>query len=1041
MTSTAEILTLLLIVVDLAGVVWLFAILSFHPAPAIHPMSLRAKARALLVSDRRRDRVKRRWREWRQRFPLLRALPFALLVAGTFATDILPFIPTPGGTFSDEVKSAAFLGTMWQVVAGALGLSVAMIAFAFEAFMSTSQRRLGGNLREFAAETWLLFAVQLGVLSLLIDGMVLLGIGAGAPGGWAGMWATLLSAFTLAGVAYVLTRVVKSLDFDELVRIRRARLEANVEDAMWHQLIGQAAEAVLRGYAELGIERTWIGKEGSQVVRAKRAGELRDVRLGLLLRLAVAAQRQGRQPKFELLVGLGARFEPEAELIATAASATTYERWRVRRALRLRRAREAPPDRSLNDDLARLHGQAMAAARAGRTEEWRAIGELYELVLLALPRAARKIGVPFEGAIAAPGFFGYGPLQRIAEYLGDEIEAALSGSDAELISAIAYVPGAMAQEAMRMRAGRVATEMIKTYPRMYWLASREPGPKSRAAEVLLDRSTRHLVELDYTVEKGLQEAEDDEQLRREAAQLGRVLFSQINTILKTALDLSDDEIFAELERKWGKMFEDEIAYIYEEPGAEPDIDSLAGLDRYRSVLQLGLAMWATHLLARGGSEDDGGMRGRALRLLSARLGDVEHLFDSLERAERRDEEESVPWTSWFLGELPEDEAHMIPTYSELLFTTLLLAVERVDAEDRSELRPREWFESRGTEIDVAIGELREGVERWSGVLEAVGGSQHPAGADDRRRAWLAKVARLESMLSEARGVAIEQRRAKEREATLDQDLEDEFRSNLIGTTREKRLVRDLFAAQGALEERTDERALEPKVSRAWLPKRLFIRDSRLMGVGRKGRDLARVSRNEEMNQLHAALSGVPCEEPDGDFGALLKQRIAELAEAGRPATLLLLPVSWRLRENLGLPPMWGHAPSDSPLVPANRRGEFAGLFDEVPVLASPWTPGDRVYLMNLPSVGQFVEWSSEDDSGIELELRTFNETEAHEFLAAHPGVREEGSTEEEAVKTLQERVLCSQSMRWQVEPSEDPAAHCLIVPEDLRHKKNPPSKD
>lgn len=1034
MPPTAEILIVLLVGINLAGIAWLFATLSLHPAPAIRPMSLRARARALLVSDRRRDRVMRRWRELRKRFPLLRALPFALILAGTFATDILPFLPTPGGTFSDEAKSADFLGTMWQVVAGALGLSVAMIAFAFEAFMSTSQRRLGGNLREFAAETWLLVAVQLGVLSLLIDGMVLLGIGSGAPGGWAGMWATLLSAATLAGVAYVLTRVVKSLDLDELVRIRRVRLEASVEDAMWHQLIGQAAEAVLRDYEQLGIERTWIGKEGSHVVRAKRDGELRDVKLGALLRLAVAAQKQDRQSKFELLVGLGARFEPEAELIATAATTTVYERWRVRRALRLRRAREMPPDRSLNDELARLHGQAMGAARAGRTEEWRAIGELYELVLLALPRAARKIGVPFEGAIAAPGFFGYGPLQRIAEYLGDELEAALSSSDAELISAIAYVPGAMAQEAVRMGAVRVAIDMIKTYPRMYWLARREPEPRSRAAELLLDRSTRHLVELDYTVEKGLQEAGDDEQPRREMAQLGRVLFSQINMILKTALDLSDDEVFAELERKWAKMFQDEIAYIYEEPGSEPDTDSLAGLDRYRSVLQLGLAMWATHLLAQGGA-DGRAMREKSLRLLSARLGDREQLFDSLERAERRDDEESVPWTSWFLHELPEDEAHMIPTHSELLFTTLLLAVERVDMQDTGELRPREWYESRSTEINSALGQLRDGAEQWSVVLEPVAGTERPVSAEDRRDAWLAKVERLEAMLNEAREVAIERRKAEERAAAPDPELLGELRTNLIEAIQKNRLVRDLFAAQGALEARTEGNLPEPRASRTWLPKRLFIKGSRLVGADRTGRDLARPSRNEEMDRLHGALSGVECEAPNGDLKEQLRLRIIELAEAGCPATLLLLPISWKLRKSLGLPE-WGHAPFESGLVPASRRGEFAGLFDGVPVLDSPWTSEDRIYLMNLPSVARFIEWPSENGSGIELELRTFNEAQAREFLAEHPDTREEGASEETTVKTLQERLLCSQFMRWQIEPSEEPAAHCLIVPEDLRHKKN-----
>jgi len=91
--------------------------------------------------------------------------------------------------------------------------------------------------------------------------------------------------------------------------------------------------------------------------------------------------------------------------------------------------------------------------------------------------------------------------------------------------------------------------------------------------------------------------------------------------------------------------------------------------------------------------------------------------------------------------------------------------------------------------------------------------------------------------------------------------------------------------------------------------------------------------------------------------------------------------------------------------------------------------------MELPSIGTFVEWPSEEESGIELELRTFTAGEAEEFLAKHPEVRDSNTSEDEAVKTLQERVLSNLFMQWRIEPSEKPVAHCLIVPEELRHQQ------
>jgi hypothetical protein len=1030
----AEVLTLALIAANLLAVTCLFLTLESFPIPLLGRVSLRRRSRQLLGEDHRWDLLRRRAREIGRRYPLLRILPFLVLTGCVFLPDLVPLLPRPRGTFASEQESSEFLATMWQVVAGALGLSVAMIAFAFEAFVSVSQRRLGGSLREFAADTWLLFVVQLGVCALLLNGFVLLGYGSEAPGGWAAMWATGLSASTLLGVVYVLNRVVKSLDFDELVRIRRRRLQISVEEAMWHQLTAQVAEAVLRSYGEAGVERLLTAGKGDTVVRSGKAGQVRDVRLGTLLRLTRRAQGENRTPSVGLVVELGRQVEEGDELISLRPTASWLERVRAGRAVRIWRRREAAPDRSLNDDLSRLHGQAIAAARAGRSDEWRPIGDLYEMVLLALPEMAKRIGVPYEGAIAAPGFFGFGPLQRIASHVADELEAALGAEDPELTGAIAYLPNKVVREVMDAEAVQVAEEMVKTFPQMYWLAMRESQPRSRAAVVLLDRSTSHLFDIDYLVASPIEEEPQGSKRREEAARLGRAIFRALNLILKSMIDGADQKGFAETSRRWAKMFEHEVAYNYEPPDHEPPADSFGSLDRYRRVLQFGLAMWAVHLLAPelGGGAPGSRERVEAVSLLSNQLGSMEELFDTFERATERDEEDSVPWSTWFLSELPSDEIHSIPTSSALMLTLILLALERVKPNGKGELKPREWFESRKSEIDEALARLRVEAGPWSQAMELVAPSVEPH-AGERQRSWVAKLERLQAMLKTAREEAIEHRKAAEREAPLDAALAEEFTANLTQASREGRLLRDVFAVQGALRTSTELGETTPRTHRTWLPKRLFIRGSRLLGANTSGRELGRRTMNLEMSHLMNALEPLQCDASNESLHDQMSAVITELAAEERPATLVLLPVSWRLRENLGLT-MWGKQKIESDLVPTHRSEEFAGLINGVPVLDVPWTPDDRIYLVNLPSLATYLEGPSQRNSGLTVELQSFDAEEARDFLADHPEVKEEGASDEETRLLLQERVLCNLVREWRLEPGDDPAARCVIVPENLRHK-------
>lgn len=1020
--SLNDVLFVTLVAANLLVLGWFGLTLFFHPAPVVRRVSLRALARNLLIGGSPRERLRRRWIECREN-RLVRLAGFACLGAVIF----LPIDLAPGRTFGNSSSAADFIGTMWQVVAGALGLSVAMIAFAFEAFFSSAQRQVGGSLREFARDTHLLTAVQLGVLALVVNGAVLLGIGHSAPAGWAAIWATALSAGTLVSVPIVLGRVVRSLDFDELVRLRRKRLQRTVEEAMWHQLQGQAAEALLRGRPELGVERAWFSSGESVVVKAGRKGVIKDVRLGSLQRIAARAGHRW-SPPIRLMSRLGGTVDRGSEILALPLATNARERRAMGRAVRIRRLADTPPDRRLTDQLDRLHADAKSALREGQTEDWRPIGGFYRLVLIEFAANAKRLGVDFQGAIAAPGVFGFGPVQRIVGYLRKELEAAVDGRNAESADAVAYLPGMIAREALEEDALVIARQMLSLYPSMYWLGRRD-GSDNRAAALLLDRSIRYLLDFGHQVEAPFDDAASTDEQRAQALELGRALFLQISSVEKEALEQNDRATFSDLDRRWMEMFPDRFGYPID-PGAE-ERSTPQGLVAYRAVLQLGLAMWAARLYKREGTEIPSGEDARveALSTFATRFHSVEEVLDVHEAAsERDDKDDRVPWSDWFLEEFGEG-VHGIPTTSELLFTALLIIVARRDFDLVGvELRPRFWLESE-SEAEAAITRLREEAGRWAPVF-GVPLAPEP-GVEEELPDWGARVDRLQELLAESRAATASHRRAEVRDAPLDEEKVATFRRELIEATREARVIHDLFATQGALVEVPDNRGAERILSPVWLPRSLFVAKSNVIGLESTARSLARATRGREGAMLVEALEPIETQAPEGELATRLREEILRMEEDGTPATLLLLPLSFRLNRSIGLPMQGGiDAPSD--LVPWGRHRDFAGLFEGVPALDSPRAPTDRLWLVNLPSAARFVEWGSEQDSGIELELQEFDAEGAAQMLRDHPEVRSEEESEEQALLALQDRVFAKQFYCWRIEAREAPAGVCFTVPEELR---------
>jgi hypothetical protein len=146
---------------------------------------------------------------------------------------------------------------------------------------------------------------------------------------------------------------------------------------------------------------------------------------------------------------------------------------------------------------------------------------------------------------------------------------------------------------------------------------------------------------------------------------------------------------------------------------------------------------------------------------------------------------------------------------------------------------------------------------------------------------------------------------------------------------------------------------------------------------------------------------------------------------------ILLPVSWQLREALGFS-AWRSSPelAEHPLVPLVRAGEFAGLFEGVPVLDTPHVNKDELWVVSLPAAATFVEWPSGNEAGVAVEMETFDHETASRFVEENPEVLGEMSRERGAHR-VQESVLLTQRFCWHLERGDAAASSMLTVPPAL----------
>jgi hypothetical protein len=290
--------------------------------------------------------------------------------------------------FSGRSDPTAFLETLWQVQGAALGLSLAVVLFVFQ---SVYGNRLGGSLRDFAEETWLFPIFYAGLLGLVLDGVVLLHGGRDAPGGWAATWAVTWAAGTAVSLLFLFVFTIRAIDPLALHQLRLRRtgraIEAEIEDVIFRRI----AVVLLQQFCEANAVEfvPLFGQPPNQTaiaVRARREGEVGNIRLEQLRRLAAEAARRGlTKPRLRAEIGSPVRAGTELAWVDVAQETAAQK---LTRAFRVR-DRDRRRFRITVDDL---HEEALLAIRTSSPATYSAISELYEQMLLALPETWARYG-------------------------------------------------------------------------------------------------------------------------------------------------------------------------------------------------------------------------------------------------------------------------------------------------------------------------------------------------------------------------------------------------------------------------------------------------------------------------------------------------------------------------------------------------------------------------------------------------------------------------------------------------------------------------
>jgi hypothetical protein len=375
--------------------------------------------------------------------------------------------PSSWGT---STATTGFLAVLWQVQAASVSLTLALAVFVFGLLPQTRGRV---TYPAFLSRSWAVEIVVFGVVSMLLNGFVLLGAGhqvtatrssASDGHGWAVTVAVVIAMGSIATIALLFGKTISAIDPATATRTdaryRRQAVGLAVRDELFQRTSIEAVQQFGHNLTALaGSPRT-----GRAVyTRRSRDAVVHDIstfRLRLLSRYL--AQRKMSPPT--VLVWPGRVIRGRATLMTIDEKAGPVTRWCARHCFQVR----AAPADTLTPVLEALQGEILEHIRADRPVDAKDYLNTLVDLLKSCWHAYASSGMEYDENVARGMPIWFNPvIPRITSALFALLRAAAISRDEQIRLAAVRLPHNVAREAIEAGASASIPVLLELHEGIY----------------------------------------------------------------------------------------------------------------------------------------------------------------------------------------------------------------------------------------------------------------------------------------------------------------------------------------------------------------------------------------------------------------------------------------------------------------------------------------------------------------------------------------------------------------------------------------------
>jgi len=858
-----------------------------------------------------------------------------VLVAGLWAPSlaVVSWLPS-----RDLVNR--YLPIIWQVQAAAVGLSLAIIVFSFQAF---SQSRHAASLREFASQSLAMPIVLFGLVSLVVDGLALLGLGRDAPGGWAGLWAVSLSLASLALLPVLTIALLRGLEPRRLHVNRLARLRQLIDQTVDLDLLERIALVEL---AERCSARGWeflpifgaSGRSGWTSVTTSRPGRVIDVRERVMDDLTPMCPTS----KPVLLTRVGRTVEAATPVLLLPPDAVPEALPTADRLVRVTaRAEHSPP---LLDAVRLLHQQARQAIRDANPLWLDEIGEAYEELLTALPRAWLRYGISVyhQGVAQSVDAIARSPVDHIARQMFQEMEAAAASTDSEMTQRAFSTPYSVLIMSSGLRAEALSRAMLQLLVHGFRIGAESPDPS--VSDLTTDTVAQYLLEFASLTLYQLKSATIFDSDAEAAVRHLEMVFDSLADVLRAALDAGHASDVTDIHHAWRRDID-----LWLESGQTNEANkALRELGQRESELRVALASWAI------GERIDRTVGQRTVEYFAEMFGTIEAVMEATVASIRRSSSADM-WLDWVPP--PRFGGTYSPAMDlDLLRGGLVLCLVLISAGQPIRLGDTAWLPSR---LDAARQFLESmSYEEWNWLFE------------DK-----ASLTQSLAALSTALDQAVSRQKEAEASAVLAAPIDTSRVDALKTETRQAwdrlSLVERLFSQMSkveALDSKPGSRESDALKVTVNIQRSMVVASDIGVDFGILGQDVARELARQDLDRL-ASATGAAAQiwTKAPDLRGRLNEALARVAATSQ-VLAILAPRNLYIDMALGLLTSSGSAKGESVFGDSGVGHWYRGSIDGVPLVHSRAIAKDRIVVVGA-AWGTYVKWDVGPSEELEFVVR------------------------------------------------------------------------